>query len=74
MEWGSVLALVAGGLIVLFPAAFIWYVNVGGILRAINSRGAVKKSKEVPANLTCSIDTDCPMGYVCLNGRCVPAS
>jgi hypothetical protein len=73
MEWGSVLALFAGGLIILFPVAFIWYVNVGGILTAIKRRGMVKKFKEEPSNLACSIDTDCPAGYVCLNGRCVPA-
>ncbi len=23
-------------------------------------------------NLACSIDTDCPPGFVCANGRCVP--
>lgn len=24
------------------------------------------------ANLVCAIDTDCPEGYVCINGKCVP--
>lgn len=23
-------------------------------------------------NLVCSIDADCPTGYICLNGQCVP--
>jgi hypothetical protein len=23
-------------------------------------------------NLSCSLDTDCPPGYVCYGGRCVP--
>jgi hypothetical protein len=73
MEWGTILALATGGLIVLFPVAFIWYVNVGGILTASKSRGVVKKFKEAPSNLTCSIDNDCPQGFVCLNRRCVPA-
>ena len=22
---------------------------------------------------TCSMDADCPVGFVCVNGRCVPA-
>jgi hypothetical protein len=73
MEWGTVLALVAGGFIILFPVAFIWYLNIGGMLKAIKSRGVTKKSQEALSNLTCSVDTDCPAGYVCLNGRCVPA-
>jgi hypothetical protein len=73
MEWGNILGLVAGGLIILFPVAFIWYLNVGGILKSIKSRGVAKKSEEALLNLTCSFDTDCPTGYVCLGGRCVPA-
>lgn len=30
--------------------------------------------KETIDNLVCSIDTDCPTGYVCSNGKCVPQS
>ena len=28
--------------------------------------------KEQIENLVCSIDADCPVGYVCLEGKCVP--
>ena len=30
--------------------------------------------KQALPNLTCRINADCPSGYVCLNGRCVPAN
>ena len=23
-------------------------------------------------NLVCSVDADCPTGYVCINGQCIP--
>jgi hypothetical protein len=40
MEWQIILALVIGIPIVLFPVAFIWYINAGGIV------AAVKKARE----------------------------
>jgi len=24
--------------------------------------------------LTCTVDADCPAGYICMNGRCVPGT
>jgi len=35
MQWEFVLALVIAIPIILFPAAFIWYLNIGGIYAAI---------------------------------------
>ena len=35
MEWQVVLALMIAIPIILFPAAFIWYLNIGGIYTAI---------------------------------------
>jgi len=29
-------------------------------------------AKQGMAKLVCSIDTDCPSGFVCLDGHCVP--
>ncbi len=31
-----------------------------------------KLFKKALPDLSCSIDTDCPPGYVCMDGRCVP--
>jgi len=30
------------------------------------------RAKMRGVNLTCSIDADCPLGYVCVSGHCVP--
>jgi len=38
VEWKFVLALVLAVPIVLFPVAFIWYLNIGGIYNAIIER------------------------------------
>jgi hypothetical protein len=35
MEWQLILALVIAVPVILFPAAFIWYLNIGGIISAI---------------------------------------
>ncbi|OGN91152.1 MAG: hypothetical protein A2158_05475 [Chloroflexi bacterium RBG_13_46_14] len=32
----------------------------------------VTRKKTEQASLTCSINTDCPSGYVCAGGICVP--
>lgn len=73
MEWSYIVAIVSGGLVVLFPIAFIWYICIGGICVTIASKKRAKLLKKAPTNLTCSINADCPRGYVCVNGRCVPA-
>ena len=40
MQWEFVLALVIAIPIILFPAAFIWYLNIGGIYAAIKEARA----------------------------------
>ena len=49
MEWQFIVALVIAIPIILFPAAFIWYLNVGGIYVAIKEARArrVAHRKEV---------------------------
>ena len=32
-----------------------------------------QKRKETRLDLLCSIDTDCPPGFICIGGRCIPA-
>ena len=55
--------------IALVPVAFVWYVNGGGIYHAIK-----KTRTKVMDRLTCSIDADCPDGFICIDGQCQPAS
>jgi hypothetical protein len=51
MQWEFILVLILAIPIILFPAAFVWYTNIGGIYRAIKKarekRAAFKKGAEV---------------------------
>lgn len=49
MEWQVVLALVLGIPIVLFPAAYVWYLNIGGILAAVRKEQAEVVQEHAPA-------------------------
>jgi len=35
MEWELIVALVIAIPVILFPAAFVWYLNIGGIAHTI---------------------------------------
>ena len=41
MQWEFVVALVIAIPVILFPAAFVWYLNIGGIYAAV--REALKR-------------------------------
>ncbi|MDD5703733.1 MAG: hypothetical protein PHU23_16990 [Dehalococcoidales bacterium] len=51
MEWQVIVALVVVIPVVLFPAAFVWYLNIGGVMAAVrNAREArAKKAATVKA-------------------------
>ena len=38
MEWQVILVLVIGIPVILFPAAYLWYMNVGGVYAAIREK------------------------------------
>jgi len=44
MQWEFVVALVIAIPIILFPAAFIWYLNIGGIYHAIQDARQKRKA------------------------------
>jgi hypothetical protein len=49
MQWEFIVALVIAIPIVLFPAAFVWYLNIGGIVQAIReARQARAAGKTTP--------------------------
>jgi len=53
MQWGLVTALAVAIPIILFPVAFIWYLNIGGIYAAIKearARRAAIREKEKKVN------------------------
>ena len=51
MDWQIVVALVVAIPIILFPVAFVWYLNIGGIYSAIKEsrakRAGIEKKKQV---------------------------
>ncbi len=54
MEWQVILALVLAITIILFPAMFIWYLNIGGMYAALRERrrigilAAVGRAMRIP--------------------------
>ena len=46
MQWGFILALVIAIPIILFPAAYVWYLNAGGIYAAIKEARARRAARE----------------------------
>jgi len=66
MEWQNIVALVISLPFILLPIGFVWYLTAGGPYQSIRGRGA--------RQLSCSIDADCPPGYICVGGACAPAS
>jgi len=48
MEWQIIVALVVAIPIILFPVAFVWYLNIGGIYAAVKEareRRAVREKE-----------------------------
>jgi hypothetical protein len=45
MEWQFIVALVIAIPIVLFPVAFVWYLNIGGIYAAIKEARARRAAR-----------------------------
>jgi len=49
MEWGTIVALVIAIIVILIPAAFVWYLNIGGMYAMAKQRGdrAMKRTPYV---------------------------
>jgi hypothetical protein len=45
MEWELIVALVVAIPVILFPAAFVWYLNIGGIIRAVREARAAREKR-----------------------------
>jgi hypothetical protein len=50
MEWQIIIALIVAIPVILFPVAFVWYLNLGGIYAAMKEararRAAARKNAE----------------------------
>jgi hypothetical protein len=49
MQWELIIALVIAIPVVLFPAAFVWYLNIGGIVQAVREARAARAKKTTEA-------------------------
>jgi hypothetical protein len=47
MNTAMIVALVVAVPVILFPAAFVWYLNIGGIVQAVRQARAKKTAKTV---------------------------
>jgi hypothetical protein len=47
MQWELVVALVIAVPIILFPAAFVWHLTIGGIFAAMKEARAKKAAREI---------------------------
>jgi hypothetical protein len=52
MQWELIVALAVAIPVILFPAAFVWYLNIGGIAQALRQARTAREKKpiEVKAN------------------------
>ena len=46
MEWQLVVALIIVVPVILFPAAFVWYLNLGGLYAAVKEARAKKVAQK----------------------------
>jgi len=52
MQWEFIVALVIAIPVILFPAAFVWYLNIGGVAQAVReARAARAKRAKTAAEL-----------------------
>jgi hypothetical protein len=45
METAMIVALVVAIPVILFPAAFVWYLNIGGIVQAVRQAKVAREKK-----------------------------
>ena len=54
MEGTMIIALALAIPVILFPAAFVWYLNIGGIVHAVREAKATREKKGVTVTKTTS--------------------
>jgi hypothetical protein len=47
MNWQVIVALTIAIPVILFPAAFVWYLNLGGVLQAVREARTRKVAEKV---------------------------
>ena len=54
MEWKFIVVLIIAIPVILFPAAFLWYLNLGGLYAAIREKRLLRQ-KEIHTDVTVEI-------------------
>lgn len=49
MQWELIVALVLAIPVLLFPVAYIWYINISGIVHAVREGRKAKAAQREPA-------------------------
>jgi hypothetical protein len=52
MEWYVIVALALAIPVIVLPAAFVWYLNIGGIVHAVKEAKAVREKKAAAVKTT----------------------
>ena len=52
MELTLIIALAVAIPVILFPAAFVWYLNLGSIVHAVRAARAAREKKAATAKVT----------------------
>ena len=52
MEWQILVAIAVAIPVILFPAAFVWYLNIGGITHALREARAAREKKAATVKIT----------------------
>ena len=47
MEWQIIVALAIAIPVILFPAAFVWYLNLGGVVQVVREARARRVTEKV---------------------------
>jgi hypothetical protein len=47
MEWQVIVAMVIAIPVILFPAAFVWYLNIGGMVQMVREARARRVTEKV---------------------------
>ena len=55
MQWEFIVALVIAIPVILFPVAFIWYLNIGGIYHAIQEARKRRAAHEAKGRTTAEV-------------------
>jgi hypothetical protein len=56
MEWQIIVALVVAIPVILFPVAFVWYLNIGGLYTAITEARARRVTREKEKQVKAEIE------------------